>query len=296
MVDLAECEQAVRQAVALAERMAKVRVESVLLPVSGGAATKAVAMRLLPQRLHARLFSALRGTAGRVESGSRFAGIDWSATDVFSEELAYQPAFWLNLAGREPAGRVRPQDVEGVLAELENDLLALRDPIDGEAVVRRVWRRTDLYDGPFAERLPDVLVDLEGPAGTVYAAGASRGGRERYAFRRLDATEMTGARGTSMPGSHSFHGLCVLAGPRSRPGRYVTGTLADAGATVLALAGLAPGAEANGRAWTDCIAPASVPPREPSALGDLEPGESLVYSTVEEHLVAERLRALGYIE
>src|ERR1700754_3115441 len=36
VVDLAECEQAVRQAVSLAEKMAKVRVESVLLPVSGG--------------------------------------------------------------------------------------------------------------------------------------------------------------------------------------------------------------------------------------------------------------------
>ena len=36
VVDLNECEQAVRQAVSLAERMAKVRVESVLLSVSGG--------------------------------------------------------------------------------------------------------------------------------------------------------------------------------------------------------------------------------------------------------------------
>src|SRR5438477_736001 len=36
VADLAECEQVVRQAVALAERMAKVRVDSVLLPVSGG--------------------------------------------------------------------------------------------------------------------------------------------------------------------------------------------------------------------------------------------------------------------
>src|ERR1700751_1633052 len=36
VVDPNECEQVVRQAVALAERMAKVRVESVLLPVSGG--------------------------------------------------------------------------------------------------------------------------------------------------------------------------------------------------------------------------------------------------------------------
>ena len=36
VVDLAECEKAVRHAVALAERMAKVRVESVLLPVAVG--------------------------------------------------------------------------------------------------------------------------------------------------------------------------------------------------------------------------------------------------------------------
>jgi len=36
VADLVQCEQAVRQAVSLAERMAKVRVESVLLPVSAG--------------------------------------------------------------------------------------------------------------------------------------------------------------------------------------------------------------------------------------------------------------------
>ena len=36
VVDLAECEKTVRQAVALAEKMAKVRVEAVVLPVSGG--------------------------------------------------------------------------------------------------------------------------------------------------------------------------------------------------------------------------------------------------------------------
>lgn len=36
VTDLAQCEQAVRQAVSLAEQMAKVRVESVLLPVSAG--------------------------------------------------------------------------------------------------------------------------------------------------------------------------------------------------------------------------------------------------------------------
>src|SRR6202048_4438630 len=51
VVDLAECEQVVRQAVALAERMAKVRSESVLLSVSGG-------------RLHAQLIEAAADIRG----------------------------------------------------------------------------------------------------------------------------------------------------------------------------------------------------------------------------------------
>src|ERR1700726_4436750 len=61
VVDLAECEQAVRQAVALAERMAKVRVESVLLSVSGG-------------RLHGQLIEAaadIRGGAVTAADVSR---------------------------------------------------------------------------------------------------------------------------------------------------------------------------------------------------------------------------------
>src|SRR5260221_245491 len=51
VVDLAECEQAVRQAVAEAERIAKVRVESVLLSVSGG-------------RLHGQLIEAAADIKG----------------------------------------------------------------------------------------------------------------------------------------------------------------------------------------------------------------------------------------
>src|ERR1700750_2097199 len=51
VVDLAECEQAVRQAVSLAERIAKVRVESVLLSVAGG-------------RLHGQLIEAAADIRG----------------------------------------------------------------------------------------------------------------------------------------------------------------------------------------------------------------------------------------
>src|SRR5258708_16164710 len=51
VVDLVECEQAVRHAVALAERLAKVRVESVLVSASAG-------------RLHGQLVEAAAGIRG----------------------------------------------------------------------------------------------------------------------------------------------------------------------------------------------------------------------------------------
>src|SRR6201992_1353117 len=63
VVDLVECEQAVRQAVALAEKMAKVRVESVLLSVSAG-------------RLNGQLIEAaadIKGGAVTPAGGTRFA-------------------------------------------------------------------------------------------------------------------------------------------------------------------------------------------------------------------------------
>src|SRR3978361_2182134 len=61
VVDLAECEQAVRQAVSLAERMAKVRVEPVLLSVSGG--------RLQGQLVEAA--AAIKGGSGPPHDGPR---------------------------------------------------------------------------------------------------------------------------------------------------------------------------------------------------------------------------------
>src|SRR5258707_6072023 len=62
VVDLAECEQAVRQAGALAERMAKVRVESVLPSASGG-------------RLHRQLVDAAFHIRGRSVSEGRITRV-----------------------------------------------------------------------------------------------------------------------------------------------------------------------------------------------------------------------------
>jgi predicted AlkP superfamily phosphohydrolase/phosphomutase len=264
---------------------------------AGGAGAMRLARRaalgLLPTRLQATLFESLPGIAGRVESGCRLGGINWSRTRVFSEELNYFPALWLNRRGREPQGVVDPCEVEDTISELRADLEGFTDPFDGEPVVKRILRREEIYEGPFACRIPDLILELREPDGYSYAGASSRGGAEAETMRRLRPEEMTGARGTTMPGAHRPAGLCAMRGPRVRPGRYPMGTLADAGATVLALEGVATAQGADGRPWSDLLLsgdselePASAAPVPPSAN----------YDPADEQEVARRLRALGYVE
>jgi predicted AlkP superfamily phosphohydrolase/phosphomutase len=254
---------------------------------------KSWALSMLPPRLQAGLFARLSGAAGSVESLSRFGGIKWKSTRAYSEELNYFPSVWINLKGREPEGTVDECDRRAVEDDIIAALLELRDPVDQSRVVTAVHRREELYDGPFAGQVPDLVMELTSPAGYSYAGCSSRGGSERSPLRRLSVQEMNGERGTSMPGAHRPFGLCVLGGPRVRRGRYPDSTLHDAGATMMALAGIATAEGANGRVWTDALdlrtaglRSAEVPPAaDPTPL-----------SSAGERELASRLRSLGYLE
>ena len=66
----------------------------------------------------------------------------------------------LNLAGREPRGRIRPgPETEHWCDWLEARLLELADADTGRPLVRRVLRVDDLFPGPRRDWLPDLLVD-----------------------------------------------------------------------------------------------------------------------------------------
>src|ERR1700682_6457327 len=97
VVDLAECEQAVRHAVARAERMAKVRVESVLLSVSGG-------------RLHGQLVEAaadIRG--GAVTSADVIRITSTGMRHATGEGRTVRPALPVRYARDAAKGMRRPR-------------------------------------------------------------------------------------------------------------------------------------------------------------------------------------------
>ena len=69
-------------------------------------------------------------------------------------------AIRINLAGRETHGRVQPgTEYREVCAYLRDELLALRCPETGEPVVTGVDIIADLFEGPFIDELPDLIVN-----------------------------------------------------------------------------------------------------------------------------------------
>lgn len=71
-------------------------------------------------------------------------------------------AIRINLAGRETRGVVQPgEEYRRLCAELRQELLALRCPETNERVASEVWILADLYDGPFADELPDLVVEWQ---------------------------------------------------------------------------------------------------------------------------------------
>ena len=88
-----------------------------------------------------------------------FEGVDWSRSSAFALGLS---GIYLNQQGREPEGTVAPgAERERVIERLIADLKAFRDPETGEPVVRAVHRREEIYEGPFVEEAPDLILGLE---------------------------------------------------------------------------------------------------------------------------------------
>ena len=234
------------------------------------------ALRLLPPRIAQQLFRRARGAAARLESASRFGGLDWSRTRAFSEEVNTLPGVWINLAGREAFGCVRPDEYEQTRDLVIDALLDWKLPGGGPVVARAV-RREDVYSGPYVERAPDVLVELALCDGYGLSLVPTPWSPGTASIRTLGDDELGGGRGRGMNGTHRRDGILIGLAPEPDGARIEPDSLPDR------LGAVAPFiARTMGIDWQ----------RERDAGIDA----SAPYSDAEDALVAARLRALGYLE
>lgn len=254
--------------------------------------TKDLALTRLPPRLRERLF---RGAGallpGLLESRARFGAIDMRHAQVFSDELNYFPALHFNLKGREPHGTVAPSEVPALRARVEAALYALRDPENGQPIVRRVFAREELFHGSALTRAPDLLLELALSDGYSYnLMPTSAAPRGSGVFRRLAPSEYLGRKGRSLAGSHRDRGLFIAAGPSVRATGELDAAIADVAATLLARVGIET-SELDGRVLHP-ILHTSLP--QTALPKGATPGASP--TAAQTARVEERLRRLGYIE
>jgi predicted AlkP superfamily phosphohydrolase/phosphomutase len=88
--------------------------------------------------------------------GELLNNVDWNNTRAYGLGFA---GLYLNLKGREKYGVVEPgPQREALLKELQEKLLAIRDPANGASVILRVYRTDEVYTGPFTREAPDLII------------------------------------------------------------------------------------------------------------------------------------------
>ncbi len=232
---------------------------------------------------------------------------DWIAWEQTAAYFSDAGGIRINLQGREPQGTVSPPAYEALRAEISRRLLALRDPETGAAPVAAVYRREELYTGPYADLAPDLIVeprrDADDPAENyLLAYGAPPAGALFIERLRLS-------------GNHDLDGILFAAGPGVTTGPVAGARLWDLAPTLCQALGAPVPTGLDGRMLPELTAGnvlsappslrgASFAPKQSQAMEGIASQTPLAMtpestgaelSSEDEAAVAERLRALGYL-
>ena len=192
----------------------------------------------------------------------------------FSDSRAYmrsrtEMGVRLNVAGREPDGVVSKPEYESVRTELIETLQSVRTPT-GEPCFEQVLPREAVFDGPYVEDAPDIIIV---PASFEQYLSASLRG-EWFAA----PTELW---------EHKRHGIVMAAGSEIDPETDVSGHIFDVAPTILASFGLGVDREMDGD---------PLPIVSPTGRRQYPPFDLGQAVSTNDDAVEQRLADLGYLE
>ncbi|MEJ2733196.1 MAG: alkaline phosphatase family protein [Anaerolineae bacterium] len=213
-----------------------------------------------------------------------FDDVDWSRTRAFS--IGSFGQIYVNLARVRPQGIVQPgQEYQELREQLVREALALRDPRTGDPLIERVYRREEIYSGPYIARTPDLIVQ---PRGWEYMAF----GHADFGSNKLVESII------GLSGHHRPDGVLILAGAGVKPNAQLEGaSILDLAPTILHAMNVPVPQEFDGRVLTEAFT-ASSPLSQPVTYspanlykdGTSEPD----LSDQDMEQVQEKLRGWGY--
>ncbi|MGH6692428.1 MAG: alkaline phosphatase family protein, partial [Gammaproteobacteria bacterium] len=222
-------------------------------------------------------------TLGMGQLARHVYSLDWTRTRAFAP-MPSGNGIHIVQADWNPAG-VPPSEYEAFRDRLIHDLLQVRDPITGTPVVSRVWKREEIFDGPFLTLAPDVTLELE-DGGLVSILAA-----DEVVAPRPEPT-----------GSHRPDGVFIAAGPLLRADAAVPSlSILDVAPLLLNVLELPVPEELEGRLPAELFegavqqhaAPNGAPVHADAAA--VPAAEQLLDQEAEAEIL-KRLQALGYVE
>jgi predicted AlkP superfamily phosphohydrolase/phosphomutase len=248
--------------------------------------------RTLPSSIKTRL-KAQFALQDKAESHLLSSQIEWTETRAFC--LGEYGGIFINLQGREAAGTVPIGEYEQLRDEIAERLLNLHDPTTGQPIIRRVYRREEIYDGPYVAQAPDLVLDwdyrYECRSRIENIASSNKVFSEKGEYIPFTHTVKTG--------THRPLGILIMYGVPIQPGPIQGAHLLDIAPTLLHLCGVPVPDDMDGRVLTEALRPewlAQHPVTYQKDESEIAEAQSSSYSEVEERKVKERLRSLGYLD
>jgi len=213
--------------------------------------------------------------------------VDWSKSKVYS--IGNFGQMFINLEGREPFGSVLSGDeYENVLNELTQRLSDLRDPETGQAVVEKIMRGDQIYQGKFDKSAPD-LVFLS--KNMDYKAM----GLSDFSSNKI-FEPVFGSRG-----HHRMNGILICYGPGvfKEGAEIENARIFDLAPTILYLMGQKIPADMDGKVLFDLFSGPFQETHTPQYLENDTSNavkEKFVLSKQDEEVLVDMMRRLGYVD
>ena len=221
-----------------------------------------------------------------------FAEIDWTKTTAYTDTL--YPTIWINRRPEGPLGKEASDErYQELVGRLRKRLADCRDSVSGVPVVGDVFAKGEIYHGPHIDRAPDLLIRWREDIAIHGLAGL------RQEDRGGD-TRIPGEDPSVISGDHRVHGILFARGPAIRRGvRVQDANLVDIAPTVLYAMKEAVPRDMDGRVVQGIFEESFSRENEvrlSDAGGFGSGGQDGGYSSEDEQVIAERLKALGYLE
>lgn len=209
--------------------------------------------------------------------------IDWSSTKAYGGNHTEQ-GIYINLKGREPMGIVNKGDEYYEIREtIIKRLKEIKDEDTGERLQLSIYRKEEVYNGPFIEGAPDIFVIMNDG---------------KYIMQKEIHHKRLFYNAYKSSGTHRMEGVFIIRGEGIKQGCQINGIkIVDMAPTILYMLGLPVPEDMDGKIVTDIFEKAffQMNPVMSAASTklDVEAGEG-VLNDDESEAVKKSLRDLGY--